>query len=312
VLFVISVTAYVYSGRVGTTTEITLYFVKRIAHIYPLHIITICVTALLFFGFYLTTGTYGFIYKYNDFYDFLLNVLLLQQVAPHQGYSFNAPSWTISTQIFVNVVFGILLFWRLQHGAVILSIVAISSIYLFSISGKWSTEVSGLVDPSLVRTFAGFFVGILSFRIGSLKTRTSEMIAAVTISFGLATIIGAMMLPRGESAGSILEVVATLVGAPLLVFGCVWSPRIEVLGASWLGTWLGKISYSLYIWHFPVACCFVLFGVPALISGIPLFTIYTSAVLVAATLSHYYIEWPARMKILRFAAERREPRIPAE
>jgi len=109
-----------------------------------------------------------------------------------------------------------------------------------------------------------------------------------------------------------------LSGFPLLLFACVSAVLIvRALDArSFLAralavtpmVFLGRISYSLYLWHAPI---FLLFGVSATEKGLSLIPALVLS-LVAATASYYFIELPfLRRRAKPEIDERLEPRPPA-
>jgi len=65
-------------------------------------------------------------------------------------------------------------------------------------------------------------------------------------------------------------------------------------------TYLGRISYSLYLWHWPVIV-FLLLGLPAARLDWPLQLAAAALSLVLAALSAHFVEEPARRKAIPFA-----------
>jgi hypothetical protein len=98
--FVISgfVFMHVYSGRETTGRQFAL---ARFARLYPLHIVTLIATMLIFsFGMprYLVNSQ-------SDAYHLLLNVFMLQGTGLETGYSFNSPAWSISVEVICYAIF---------------------------------------------------------------------------------------------------------------------------------------------------------------------------------------------------------------
>ncbi|MBU9330306.1 acyltransferase family protein, partial [Burkholderia multivorans] len=77
----------------------------RIARIYPLHVITLCAVALLQWLLTHRLDSPPFVYAANDTRNFVLNLLLLNKSGLERGWSFNAPSWSISAEFIVNLAF---------------------------------------------------------------------------------------------------------------------------------------------------------------------------------------------------------------
>lgn len=80
------------------------YIIKRIKHLYPLHLITLLavtiVQLIIKFNTGSTFGCGGF-----DLYHFLLNFFCIQVGWIDNVYTFNAPAWSISVEIFCYIVF---------------------------------------------------------------------------------------------------------------------------------------------------------------------------------------------------------------
>lgn len=78
----------------------TNYWVARVARIYPVHFLTLVLAIPLSFN----TDVISWVDK------LLLNLLLLQSFIPSDGYylTFNAVSWSISTEMFFYIVFPVL------------------------------------------------------------------------------------------------------------------------------------------------------------------------------------------------------------
>jgi peptidoglycan/LPS O-acetylase OafA/YrhL len=109
-----------------------------------------------------------------------------------------------------------------------------------------------------------------------------------------------------------------LSGLPLLLFACVSAVVIvraldarSLVARSLAVTpmvFLGRISYSLYLWHAPI---FLLFGVSAREKGLSLIPALALS-LVAATASYYFIELPfLRRRLKREIDEQPHPLRPA-
>ena len=76
------------------------FLISRFARLYPLHFITLlCIAALQVLSFY-KFGHYQ-IYTVNDLYHFILNLFFISFWGLQSDFSFNAPIWSVSAEIFV-------------------------------------------------------------------------------------------------------------------------------------------------------------------------------------------------------------------
>ncbi|HTI71521.1 MAG TPA: acyltransferase family protein [Candidatus Limnocylindria bacterium] len=119
--------------------------------------------------------------------------------------------------------------------------------------------------------------------------------AEVASMAGLVLIVGAAWKLSGETAfPGVVAAVPTL-GAALLIYANSWGPtfpaRVLALPPA---VWVGKISYSLYLWHWPLI---VYWGWSPLTQNIP----HSKPVIVAlavglSILSYFLVEQPFRRK----------------
>ncbi|WP_157961417.1 acyltransferase family protein [Microvirga flavescens] len=305
IFFVISgfILMYVYHGKLQNLADLKLFVIKRLGRLYPLHLVTLVVVALIFGIFAIRGDGYGFVYSANDFFHFLLNLFLLQFVGLQKGFSFNAPSWTISGEFWINILFALVLLTTRRVLWIAGAIVVCSSAVLIA-HGEWlSFRRIGPVEPLLIRTAAGFFAGVVTYFVCRATRNISAGVGAAALVTGGILATGLMLYPRSGPHLVLVEAAITLVCAPLLVFGCVNSKLMERLGRSSVGALIGDLSYSIYMWHFPVAAILVLCGATALDARI-LFYLYLAIVVVVAWVSFRFIEGPARIWIVSRSSQR--------
>ncbi|MFK4526809.1 peptidoglycan/LPS O-acetylase OafA/YrhL [Bradyrhizobium japonicum] len=307
--FVISgfVLTYVYSQRVNSTRSFWIYALHRSARLYPLHLACLVATGLIFLGFYLRSGTYGYVYDQNDVYHFLLNLALLQYVGPQAGFSFNGPSWSISTEFWANMIVGLLLLGARKHLAAVSAAIVFATAALSLITNSFGEghKLGGFLEPNLIRTFCGLFAGVLVFQAWRLRSGLPQIAACGAIVVGIITLLCGMMVPRSSQFAVYAEMAAALIGSTTLVWGCATSSAARRIGESVAGRWIGDISYSVYMWHFPIAALFVLTDLPRAIDGIPLLVTYLVATFGAATVSYRKIEQPSRYGIKSLADDQK-------
>jgi len=120
----------------------------------------------------------------------------------------------------------------------------------------------------------------------------SEYIVSFTAVFGLLLIGCSLMLLSEEQVFPGLRAIPSTVGAAMLIFaghyGSSWPSRLLKLRPM---VWIGLISYSAYLWHWPLLA-FYRYGQAeiSLLSGTVLFFI----TICLAWLSYFYVECPAR------------------
>ncbi|MGY3387803.1 peptidoglycan/LPS O-acetylase OafA/YrhL [Bradyrhizobium sp. USDA 3311] len=292
--FVISgfVLTHAYGDRIRTAGEFWRYILRRLARLYPLHLASLLAVTVILSGLYLKTGKYEFIYGNNDLRHFLLNLGLLQYAGPQAGYSFNGPSWSISTEFWVNAYFGLLILGYRNRLSAFAIVITLSASALLLVAGR-SIRIGGILEPELVRTAGDFFAGALVYRLWCSRSKKLSGRGALFVFAGGAILISSMMCPRSNPLDSYVEMLAALVGSTLLVWGCATSAAAKRIGESAAGKWVGDISYSVYMLHFPTAALFVLLEIRHF-ETVAILGIYLLVTALASTTSYLALENPSR------------------
>jgi peptidoglycan/LPS O-acetylase OafA/YrhL len=224
----------------------------RFSRLYPLHWLTLFVVVVLQWSYHKATAGH-FVYHANDLTHFLASLAFVQNWL-HDIQSFNGPSWSVSIEVLVYILFFALCRAQLMHWAVCLAMIAGGfAIYHFHFLGD------------VGRGVMGFFAGAIAFkitqrikarsdaaRIARIAAGTAMLAWAVAIGQlywpGLAAILGTVsVLPRQEIP---ILLFALLVGVPTLI---ALALHEQVLGGRYERfSFLGDISYSTYLLHFPM------------------------------------------------------------
>ncbi len=211
----------------------------------------------------------------------------------------NQPSWSISAEWFAYLLFPLLalalILIRDRLTALLAAVAALAAMAaIFAVTG-WSL-INELGAPSLLRISGEFLCGAALCRAVALgkgeATMSGDGLGAGAL---LAFVVGA-------SAG--LADMALIVFLAILIFGAATStgPFARFLGSRPL-VWLGEISYSLYMVHFPLLIAirrfwerlgFGAWGTPAHSLAAAITVAFVIAV--AAAL-FYLVERPARTRL---------------
>lgn len=237
---------YAVEGRYPTFRSAV---VSRIARLYPLHILTLVVVGALQKLHVILTG-YVFMYPYNDLWHLFLNVLMLNDSGLQTGYSFNGPAWSISTEFIVNVVFlGLALAHPRRYIWVGCGLVLFAAAMDASLG--WSGE-----QPSL-RSLQGLLSCFLCFGMGLLARAAQDWLPSLRLNTRISDILFLAIcglcaylfrIPESRLAFYVLAVVCfpalVLLGLRTRIAGSIL--RLRTL------RFLGDISFSLYLVHFPL------------------------------------------------------------
>jgi peptidoglycan/LPS O-acetylase OafA/YrhL len=264
------------------------FAMARFARLYPLFAVTTLVMVIIFAISHTQIASVSFSKR-----SLALQPLLLQEWA--FGLNWNYPSWSISTEMEAYIYFvffaGVLLQGRRPY---LMFAICIFALVVLCVAQNGSlNDFSRL--RALVRTLAGFSLGVLVYRAHSaVGARVSRRwVALLAIAFA------------GSAMVTHLDVL--VVGAfACLIYYCATAtdPITRILNsgpAVTVGTW----SYSIYLWHVPVhyavMALFVVIGIPVGTFGVlssRLLMLATTLGVIGLSAIHYkFFEAPVRRAI---------------
>lgn len=212
----------------------------RFSRLYPLHIVTFIAVFALQWAYLSSHGSY-FIYAFNDAYHAVLNVALMPAWGFEKGWSFNAPVWSVSVEVLLYATFFIICLTRRLKWPLTMAAIAIGS-YLFPDSYKLGSGV------------LCFFIGGMTYGLLTCVRRYVGDGGALLITGPLCMVAWIWLLKTpGELNNTwLLYVCYPSLIAALAAAGSRWPG----LAKSW--AWLGDISYSSYLTHFPLQIIFAM------------------------------------------------------
>jgi peptidoglycan/LPS O-acetylase OafA/YrhL len=266
------------------------FFWLRFSRLYPLHLLTLLAVAGLQLAYHSIHGSY-FVVAINDLKHFGLNLLFASHWGLQNGFSFNAPVWSVSVEILVYAFFFAAT-WLLRVD--------------FFITIVWLLACAGL---NHLLGYEGVFVRCLFyFYAGGLSCLSYQWLAGQSrsrrIAAGAAATASLLWCLRRFQVTDNLDLWVLNLGTPLaLLAAALASPLVKGRGAQ-LADYLGNLTYASYLGHFPLQLAAMLLlgllGAPRDLALSPWFLlVYLAVVLGASRAIYLWIELPAQAHLRR-------------
>ena len=270
------------------------YTLSRFARLYPLHFFTLLVvTALQQISFH-RLNTFQ-IYSCNDLHHFFLNLFFVQSWGFQKGFSFNAPTWSVSVEIAIYVFFYFIISF-LKRFKVWVPIVVLV-LYKLSVN----IELISLFRNCLAYFFFGVGAYFCSTFVIDKFSRSLIVLILVIESFAFLTLRNLDLISFNSGGNGYIWGTAFLVFFVAQIDGSRLAPLLIKAKI------LGDLSYSVFLWHVPIQITIKLvqakFSIDNSIAYNKLFFIFFIAVTYyVGFLSYRFIEQPAQRLIRkRFA-----------
>lgn len=228
--------------------KIGVFLLLRGVRIYPVHLVTL----LIVFAMVLIGRRWGYSMTETGYSsgDFFLNLLLVQTWVPHFQLNWNYPSWSISSEWFIYILFPLIavsVFARLRsvRAAVLLAV------FSLGLGIFWMLNRENVVFYEMLLVVPLFILGadicyLLRWTPWSFgrSSQSGRDLFTVGVLASVGLILGAGYLRE------LFNVPAVLLGFSSLIFILsLYSDRPSFFWGSGVSVFLGDISYSLYMTH---------------------------------------------------------------
>lgn len=258
------------------------FFVYRLSRLYPLHLATLLLVAVLQPVYFAQHGFY-FVYQNNDVPHFVAQLFMASDWLPPRSESFNGPIWSVSVEVLDYAIFFLAL--RLVTASPLFNLVMILA----------SIATGTQLGTSLAFFYAGGLAAVARQAVADTRPRrmleamAASVIIAVPAALWLADI---ELLPV---AGPLL-----LTCAPILLFCCSGELTLPRRIATLLEV-AGNMTYSCYLLHFPIQLAIAL-ACAAMQRPIPygdrlFWAAFVLPTLAASHLTYRWFEAPAQRRI---------------
>lgn len=232
---------WLFSSGISDRSIRPLHFAAdRFSRLYPLHIVTFALVAVLQLLYFSYHSSY-FVYQSNDWYHAALNIFLAPAWGLEKGWSFNAPIWSVSVEVLLYCSFFLICLtrrwkWALAAAACVLG---------------------GYLYPEYYKLGSGvlcFYIGGVTYALLEVVRRYAGSMCAVVTTTALCLGSWAYLAYGAETVDTdmVLYACFPLTLAMLAAAGYLWPDLLR----SW--AWLGDISYSSYLIHFPLQIIFAM------------------------------------------------------
>jgi peptidoglycan/LPS O-acetylase OafA/YrhL len=282
------------------------FLVLRFSRLYPLHIATLLLVALVQ-PLYFKLNGYFFVYQDNDLTHFLPQLLMASNWGFQDALSFNGPIWSISVEVLVYFFFFIMLLatrsWLLNLAVIATCLMA---------GGRVAADCQ-TASGQIAACFAFFYAGGLAAMARRAVMPTVYRLAAESAGW-LAVIAFSLWAWQYKGHLESMDILLLLLTfTPILLF-CLSRDIAMPASLQKVVEAAGNMTYSSYLLHFPIQLItvvgFMIAGTPIPLYDGTLFGLYIGTTLVASYLAYRYFEAPAqnliRERLLRPHPARRE------
>jgi peptidoglycan/LPS O-acetylase OafA/YrhL len=261
--FVLSgfILCYVYGSNFSTgvtPASYWKYMKARFARIYPLHFITLvwCFGCAIIIRYY-ASGLAPFFDQMFSLPSAVPSLLLMQSLGLYSSAPLNTPSWSLSTEWWMYMIFPffIPLLLRLKTIGKAISIITIAILfivvkyYLSPINAAGPPTLNVITDFGFFRCMAGFFLGMFTFKIYEEAMGAGIFSYDFTFIIFFAAVIVAMTVGADD-----LFIVALF---PFIILAAAYNSTLvkRLLDLPVLQR-LGDWSFSIYMVHVPIMYVF--------------------------------------------------------
>lgn len=271
------------------------FLVYRLSRLYPLHILTLLIVALLQPVYFHSHG-YFFVYQENDLPHFLLQIFMASDWIAQNVNSFNGPIWSISVEVLVYIAFFLMLRFVTKSPWLNLAVIAVC------------LNVGGELSACLAFFYAGGLAAIIRQSLTSVRLTAALERAAWFIVVVVPASIWILALQS-----RVIDWLLLLPYTPILLF-CLTCKIALPAPAGKLLEAAGNMTYSSYLLHFPIQ---LLIALGFAMSGNPIpfydgwfFTAFVTTTLLASYLTYRYFEAPAQALLRNHLLAERVPALP--
>jgi len=235
-----------YSKKLKSKKDVLRFQFLRFGRIYPVHFIFLLVYIIFELAKYIAENKFNIVspntqpFRENNIIAIFQNIFLIQAIGPTGNTtSFNGPAWSISVEFYTYFLFALIILYLEKIKAFVFIIIISGSLILIITKNDFGFD-------SLLQCCCGFFLGCtIAFLEGNIYMGFNKYLS-------LMILIGMIIFLLFKTENVYDPYIFIL--SSLLILTLTVNKKgflNEFLKIRFL-TWLGKISFSLYMSHYCV------------------------------------------------------------
>ena len=250
--FVLSgfIIAYNYLGKINSTEEVILFQKKRFYRLYPLHLLTLIlfifieVLKLLAIKYTTFEPTYRPFDSFSNYYSLVSNFFLLHG---WYGWSYNLPSWSISTEFYTYLIFALIVYKFINQNRIFYLLIFLSLV-IFLLEHYGLESLQNFIYPT--RCIYSFFIGVLTYYFFSKYYKTVSYILPFIF-----LILSLIFISKSHNLAMNYRYILAPLFFALTIFFTANLKEDNIyynILSNKFTVYLGSISYGIYMIHFGV------------------------------------------------------------
>lgn len=289
-----------YIGETGRQPDYLPFIIKRIFRIYPAYLLALVISVLLKIYLFTPEGLAGFSQFGNQFWQWRTEELSMSVILKHAamiGPKFEMGQidpiiWSLVVEMKVSVLLPvILLFFKELKSAWTQLALVFATAVAYRLADLDMIERIPLLNDDTLFYIPMFMAGILLAKyrhcLSDFVKRQSQTVNAAAFIFGLLLYSGRFSLAFLLFSYNTYFYITAL-GACIIVVYAVALPERFTLLVSRPARFLGDISYSFYLLHFPIMLAFG--TIIYMLSGL-VFAPYILSLVLSFALSYAVYKW---------------------
>jgi peptidoglycan/LPS O-acetylase OafA/YrhL len=301
-----------YADKITTKKDLIRFQLLRFGRLYPVHLLFLFVFLGIEIAKYIASTKLGINspnsipFQTNNFSAFLKNIFLISSVLPNQPHTYNSPAWSISVEFYTYLVFAVSILLIKKSKIMFFTALTFISLLMLATDNTFGFE-------SMLSCFAGFFIGCLTAKFTKGIKKNLPSFYSVIAFFAVVSFL------QFKTTKDFDLMIYFLTAALIATLVLSKSGTLKTILRFNFLTWLGAVSYSVYMSHAAIEWVVnqvirVLLKKPEIvgINGISIpqlsqleallaCVVVASIVLIVSSCIYNFVEKPMREKSRRFA-----------